>query len=80
MNHITIEHEYYCPRCKTADIIEYHDRIECRLCHSEFLKQHFARVDDEDILSVQEILSFISVFEEMFMSIRFTQIKDILTP
>ena len=80
MNHQAQEHKYHCPRCKTADIIEYDDRIECCLCRSEFLKQHFTTLKDEDILSVREMLSFLSVFEEMFTEIRFDEIKDILSP
>jgi len=80
MNYIASEHEYHCPRCKTTDIIDYEDRIECRVCHSEFLKQHFTTLKAEDILSVREMLSFISVFEETFTEMRFDEIKDILSP
>ena len=57
---------YYCPRCKTRDIIEYDKSFDCILCKDEkgmpleFDKVDFDSIEDKaNILSVQEKLALI---------------------
>jgi len=56
--------KYYCPRCKSRDIIEYETFIECPQCRLEFEKEFFGVVDDENILARQEIMGFMDSFDE----------------
>lgn len=56
--------KYYCPRCKSLDIIEYETFIECPKCKLEFDKDLFGVVDDENMLARQEVRGFIDSFGE----------------
>lgn len=56
--------KYYCPRCKSRDIIEYETFIECPKCKLEFEKEFFGVVDDENMLARQEVRGFIDSFDE----------------
>lgn len=55
--------KYYCPRCKSRDIIEYETFIECPQCRLEFEKEFFGVVDDENMLARQEVMGFIDSFD-----------------
>jgi len=56
--------KYYCPRCKSLNIIEYETFIECPKCKLEFDKELFGVVDDENMLARQEVRGFIDSFDE----------------
>lgn len=56
--------KYYCPRCKSRDIIEYKNSIECPKCKLEFDKELFGVVDDENMLARQEVRGFLNSFED----------------
>jgi len=56
--------KYYCPRCKSREIIEYETFIECPKCKLEFEKEFFGVVDDENMLARQEVRGFIDSFDE----------------
>jgi hypothetical protein len=46
----------HCPRCRSKDIIEYDDFIECPKCDLEFDKEFLGVIPDEDILARQELI------------------------
>jgi hypothetical protein len=48
-----------CPRCNKNKVIDLGDTIECTLCKLEFLKDDLLNLDPDQILSVQEKLSFV---------------------
>ena len=49
----------HCPRCQNIAIIEHPDSIECPYCDLEFYKTDFNKLNDENILSIQEKKNFI---------------------
>ncbi|MFX0034254.1 MAG: hypothetical protein ACFE9I_01275 [Candidatus Hermodarchaeota archaeon] len=58
--------EYYCPRCQSDNIIEYDDYIECQECGRIFFKEDLdSDIEDEDILSEDELEGFMDAFEEL---------------
>ncbi|MFX0136116.1 MAG: hypothetical protein ACFFDN_20920 [Candidatus Hodarchaeota archaeon] len=60
-----MEPQVRCPICRSTEIIEYDDYIECLDCGLEFFKEFVEdEIDDEDILSEQELKGFIDSFEE----------------
>ena len=56
---------YYCPRCKTLEVIEYPNSIECPNCLLTFGKRHIGIILDEEILAFGEVGAFINGFEEL---------------
>lgn len=55
-----------CPNCQSSDIIEYNEHIECLSCGLEFFKESIDReIDEENILSEQELKGFADTFEEL---------------
>ena len=48
-----------CPRCQQNKVIDLGETIECTICHLEFQKEDLLNLDQDQILSVQEKLSFI---------------------
>ena len=61
----TMPAPYYCPRCKTTEVIEYPDSIECPNCLLEFDKKHIDVIPDDEILAFGEMGAFIDGFEEL---------------
>ncbi len=61
-----INTEYYCPRCQSRDVIDYGDYIHCLNCELDFNKELIGQIDDEDILSRQELGGFTKAFEDDF--------------
>jgi DNA-directed RNA polymerase subunit RPC12/RpoP len=58
--------EYYCPRCKSEDVIYYDDHIKCSQCHlSFFIKNLESDIEDENILSEQESSGVVDAFPEL---------------
>jgi len=47
-----------CPRCNKNRVIDLGDTIECTICNLEFQKDDLLNLDQDQILSVQEKLSF----------------------
>jgi hypothetical protein len=56
--------KFHCPRCRSKDIIEYDDFIECPKCDLEFDKEFLGVIPDEDILSRQELIGISNTFTE----------------
>ncbi|MFX1478047.1 MAG: hypothetical protein ACFFCI_07935 [Promethearchaeota archaeon] len=63
---IPMDDNYYCPRCKSSDVEDWGEIIYCPHCDLEFDKEFFGEVDDEDILSREELSAFTKVFEDEF--------------
>ena len=55
---------YRCPACKSKDIIEYDEIIECTRCNLEFFKDHLGEIDPENLLSVKELHGIVGAFDE----------------
>jgi hypothetical protein len=54
-----------CPVCRSTDIIEYDEYIECLDCGLEFFKEFIENeIDEENLLSEQELKGFADAFEE----------------
>ncbi len=66
-----------CPRCGSHDIVEYETTIECMKCHFEFKKENLADLDDEDILSVQEMKDILDELGLNQDSDKLTKMKEI---
>lgn len=57
--------EYYCPRCKSENIIVYDDFFECVDCGlSFFLEDIESDMDDENILALEEKHGIVDAFDE----------------
>ena len=56
---------YHCPVCKSKDVIEYEDMIECPSCNLEFFKEGLGEIDDENKLSVQELNGIVKAFDDL---------------
>ncbi|MFX1365894.1 MAG: hypothetical protein ACFFCE_17420 [Promethearchaeota archaeon] len=57
--------EFYCPRCKSEEYIEYEDHIECLQCGMEFSKESLEMdIDIEDIAAEEELQGFFDGFDE----------------
>ena len=59
-----INSEYYCPRCQSRDVIDYGDFIHCLNCELDFNKELIGQIDDEDILSRQELGGIVDALDE----------------
>ena len=59
MTSLNMSSIYYCPICKSKDIIEYDEYIECPRCKLDFFKDSLGEIDDENRLSVQELDGFV---------------------
>ena len=60
-----MQSSYLCPRCNSRNILEYDDLIECLDCRLTFTKEILEEIDDEYVLSQEELKSFLDVFEEL---------------
>ena len=60
-----MQSSYLCPRCNSRNILEYDDLIECLDCSLTFTKEILEEIDDEHILSQEELGAFLDVFEEL---------------
>ena len=56
---------YHCPACKSKEVIEYDEYIECTSCHFEFFKEGLDEIDDENKLSIQELDGIVGAFDEL---------------
>jgi len=55
-----------CPNCQSSDVIEYDEYIECLSCGLEFFKESIdSEIDEENLLSEQELKGFADAFEEL---------------
>jgi len=56
--------DFNCPRCKSKNVINYEDTIECVKCKLEFYKKDLIDIKDEStILSIQEKKNIIGTFK-----------------
>ncbi len=60
-----MDKKYHCPACKSKEVIEYDEYIECTSCHFEFFKEGLDEIDDENQLSVQELNGIVKAFDEL---------------
>jgi len=56
---------YYCPACKSKNVIEYEEMIECPSCNLEFFKEGLGEIADENKLSVQELNGIAKAFDDL---------------
>ncbi len=56
---------YNCPACKSKEVIEYEEYIECTSCHFEFFKEGLDEIEDENQLSIQELDGIVGAFDEL---------------
>jgi hypothetical protein len=56
--------QYHCPRCKSSEVLEYDDFIECPKCLLDFDKGLFGKIPDDEMLSRQEMGGALDSFEE----------------
>jgi len=57
--------EYYCPRCQSEKVIVYDDHIECTQCGLSFFTEDIeSNIDEENLLSEQELKGFADAFDE----------------
>lgn len=58
--------EYYCPNCKSENVFVYDDHIECAQCGLNFfIKDIENDIDEENLLSEQELKGFVDAFNEL---------------
>ena len=57
--------QHHCPSCKSTDVIEYDEYIECTSCNLEFFKDGLDEIEDENKLSVQELKGIFGAFKEL---------------
>ncbi len=56
-----------CPNCNSEELIDYGDIIECIHCGYEFFKEFLnSEIDEENILSSQELEGFTKTFQDEF--------------
>lgn len=55
---------YRCPRCKNDSILDFAEIIYCPLCNLDFYKKYFGDLQEEDMLSLQELHDFRDSFKE----------------
>lgn len=60
-----MQSSYCCPRCQSRIVLEYDDVIECLDCSLTFTKDILEEVDDEHVLSQEELGRFLDAFEEL---------------
>ncbi|MFX1569011.1 MAG: hypothetical protein ACFFCV_11670 [Promethearchaeota archaeon] len=56
--------KYHCPRCKNENIVEFANYIHCPKCTRDFEKELLGTIDDEYILSRQEMGGFLDGFTD----------------
>ncbi|MFX1279901.1 MAG: hypothetical protein ACFFA3_10830 [Promethearchaeota archaeon] len=59
-----MQSSHLCPRCNSRNILEYDDLIECLDCNLTYTKEILEEIDDEYFLSLDDLGSFMDVFEE----------------
>jgi len=67
-----------CPRCRSTKIVEYDTTFECRECKLEFKKENLVDLDDEDVLSVQEMKGILDELGLKHDSNKLTKLKEVL--
>jgi transposase-like protein len=56
--------EYYCPRCKSKNLLVYDEIIECPQCQLTFTKKFLKELQDDSILAEEEKADFIHIFKK----------------
>ena len=68
-----------CPRCGSTKIVEYESSFECLNCKSKFRTNYENEIDDDDMLTIQEmkgILDELGLSEDKTRSMRLKEILD----
>ncbi len=55
---------FHCPACKNEDIIEFTDHIHCPICNLDYDKEFLGVMDDENMLSRQELGGIVNAFDD----------------
>jgi hypothetical protein len=59
--------EIRCPNCHSGEFIDYGELVECSQCGYEFFKEFInSEIDEENILSDQELRSLSETFQDSF--------------
>ena len=57
--------EYYCPHCKSENVVNFGSQIECRKCGKSFLIETIeSGIDKENILTVEDSDAILGAFDE----------------
>ena len=64
MNNRINNNGYICPRCGSRDISEFDDFISCNKCNLDFDKKFLGVIDNENILSRQDLKGTVDVFDD----------------
>jgi len=56
--------KYYCPKCKSKEIMEFGNSVYCSECDLEFSKDFIGKIEDSNVLSNQELNGVLDAFEE----------------
>lgn len=70
--------KYHCPACKSTEVIEYVDSIECVQCNLEFFKEGLDELEDENMLSTQELKGIVDSFSELDSDLKRKQFSESL--
>ncbi len=57
--------KYYCPNCKSKEIIEYGNIVYCSECNLEYNKDSIGTIKDSNVVSNQELNGFLDAFDEL---------------
>ena len=60
----TSKKKFHCPRCKNENVIEFEEFIHCSKCDRDFDKELIGVVEDEYILSHQELGGILDAFSD----------------
>ncbi len=56
----------HCPSCKSENILDHGNYIECHFCKLDFFKEYFnSDIDEENLLSIQELEGIADAFDEL---------------
>lgn len=70
--------KHLCPRCGSTKIVEYDTTVECRECNLEFKKENLENVEDENLLSIQEMKGILDELGLKQDLDKLTKLKDML--
>ena len=68
--------KHLCRRCGYTNILEYDTTFECKECNLEFEKENLLDLDDEDLLSVQEMKGILDELGLKEDPDKLTKLKD----
>ena len=60
--------KHRCPRCGSADLLEFKDVVKCMECRLMFRTQFLNKIDDDKILAEEEKKAFLDIFFNEFVN------------